>query len=77
MGSNHPITIMVIDKRLLRIVQVSKHMWQLENSKGTVLTSDLTLESTYRAEEWIKNYISSFHCYNYEVIPLKKEKKDE
>lgn len=73
---NHSITIMVRNDRLLRIVQISKHMWQLENSIGIVLTSDLTLESAYRAEEWIKNYISSFQCYNYEVTPLKKEKKD-
>lgn len=60
--------------RKVKIVQETKHRWRIENAEGLTILKDLTLESAYRAEEYIKNYISSFIAYNYEVVPLKEIK---
>ena len=62
-------------KRILVLRQVTQNRWRLENSKGDVLLDDLMLESLYRAEEWIKGYVSSFNNYRYEIIPLTRERK--
>lgn len=60
------------DKRTLRIVQETANRWRVENEKGAVILDGLMLESQYRAEEFIKGYISSFLCFNYEVVTLNK-----
>ena len=59
--------------RLMKIVEIFKGRWQVENAIGTVLVHDLPLGSKFRAEEYIRGYVSSFMNYNYEVIPLTKE----
>lgn len=60
--------------RLLRIVETANGRWRIENSKGDVILDDLRLESVFRAEEYIRAYVSSFNNYNYEVVPLKERK---
>jgi len=61
----------------MRIVQVSECIWQVENIKGIVIVHDLPLESIFKAEDYIRGYISSFNCYTYEVIPLTKGDSNE
>lgn len=58
--------------RLLRIVQETANRWRVENGNGDVILDGLMLESQYRAEEFIKGYVSSFLCFNYEVVILNK-----
>ena len=57
-------------ERCLKIIQCSKHKWRVEGPKGNVLTEDLTLNSKFAAEDYIKAYISSFNSYYYVVVPL-------
>ena len=60
------------DKRHLKIVQATANRWRIENASGIVILDDLMLESSYRADQFMKGYVSSFIDYNYEVIPLNK-----
>lgn len=57
-------------KRLFRIVQETPNRWRVENAKGNVIVQGLMLESKHRAEEFIRGYVSSFLCVDYEVITL-------
>lgn len=63
--------------RLMKIVEIFKGRWQVENSIGTVLVHDLPLGTAYAATDYIRNYVSSFMNYNYEVIPLNKRSPDD
>lgn len=58
----------------VRMVQVSKHRWEIQTRHGYVLQGDITVSSPTEAEFFVKNYISSFPAWNYTVEPL--EKKD-
>lgn len=58
----------------MRIVETNRGRWQIENAKGDVIVYDLMIGSKVSAERYIKNYVSSFMNYNYEVVPLKQEK---
>ena len=55
------------------IVQMTKFRWQLESSKGHIIKNDIFLSTRLEAENYVKNYVSSFTNWDYEVIP--KEKK--
>lgn len=58
----------------MRIVQETKNRWRVENGKGDMLVDNLMIESVYRAEQYIKGYISSYQNYRYEIIPLRRKK---
>lgn len=52
--------------------QNSRYGWQLVAPKGHILVDDLSFTDLYRAELWVKAYISSFPCWDY-VIKTKQE----
>jgi hypothetical protein len=52
---------------------MTKFRWQLESSKGHIIKNDIFLSTRLEAENYVKNYVSSFTNWDYEVIP--KEKK--
>ncbi len=54
------------------MVQTSKYQWTLKSPKDTVMVDDLAFASQYKAEEWVKNYISGFLSWDYEIIVLTK-----
>jgi hypothetical protein len=49
------------------IKRISTACWIIENEKGTMLQENITLSTTYEAEEYIKNYVSSYLNVGYEV----------
>ena len=59
------------DKKV-KIVQTSQHKWKLVTPQGTVLTEDLTLNSVFDAERYVKAYISSFSGWSYAIVPLSR-----
>lgn len=54
----------------VKIIQVSKCNWKIVSANGTVLQKDITISSKSQALEYVKNYISSFQAWTYQVIPL-------
>lgn len=52
------------------MLQVSQVNWKIVAVKGHTLVEDITVNSPKQAEEYVKNYISSFFNWTYEVIPL-------
>jgi hypothetical protein len=57
----------------VRIVQTSKNRWQIETQSGFILQSDITVSSPREAENFIKDYISSYRCWTYKVVPLEEK----
>lgn len=55
----------------LIIRQLSKHRWEIVSPNGHIVMSDVMLQSPNEAKEFIKNYISSFINWSYEVQPMK------
>lgn len=51
--------------------QVSKYRWQLLSPTGAIMLDDLLMASSYKAEEWVKSYISSFPCWSYVIVSKK------
>ncbi len=57
------------------LVQTNKYRWRLESDKGVVIMDDISANSSYDAEKWVRGYVSSFACWQYKIKPL-EEKKD-
>lgn len=56
----------------VKLVQRSPYQWELLSPKDTIIASDLAFASSYKAEEWVKNYISGFLGWTYEIVELTK-----
>jgi hypothetical protein len=54
------------------MIQLNNSLWQIKSSKGIVIADDIRINSVYQAEEFVKNYISSFQGWSYEVCPILK-----
>lgn len=54
----------------LKIVQNSQVNWHVQSPNGTILQKDITIASHYDAERFIKNYVSSFTNWGWEVVPM-------
>jgi hypothetical protein len=61
----------------VRMVQTMQHRWKIETEKGVVMQEDIILQNPTQAQGYVTNYISSFSGWTAEVVPLKKEKKNE
>lgn len=60
---------------VVRMVQVAPNRWNLVSSKGSIISEDVPLGSIRDAENWVKNYITSFIGWSYEIIPLQRSAK--
>jgi len=58
------------------MVQISKCKWQIRSHRGTILVNSITIGNPIDAEEYVKNYISSFLDWTYNVIPIHKDNKN-
>ncbi len=54
----------------VKLIQESRYRWAVISPKGHKLVDDLLFASQYKAEEWLKSYISSFMGWTYVIIPL-------
>lgn len=54
----------------VRMVQVSKHRWEIQTRHGYVLKADITVSNPREAEMFVKNYISSYPTWKYTIEPL-------
>lgn len=59
----------------IKMVQDSRHKWCIKTDKGVVLQDGITISSQFEAEEYVKNYISSFMGWTYAILPLDKKEK--
>lgn len=59
----------------VKMVQTSKSRWKLTTRSGYVLVDNLHIVSVREAEEYVKSYISCYHCWKYEIEPLAKGQK--
>jgi hypothetical protein len=58
------------------MVQLFPNNWYLMVShNGVILQKDITVSSTYQAEEFVTRYISSFPNWEYEIRALDKKDK--
>lgn len=53
---------------VVTMLQVSKHRWNLISPKNTMMVEGLLLESQFKAEEWVRNYISGFSDWTYVIL---------
>lgn len=60
---------------VVKMVQNSRYRWTLVSPKGSVLAEDLMMASPYKAEEWVKGYISSFNGWTYAIVLLTKQEE--
>lgn len=58
----------------VRMEQVSQVNWRILAPKGYVLMDNITVASNSAAEEYAKDYISSFRNWVFELVPLKEKK---
>lgn len=57
--------------------QTAKSRWRLESEKGFVFKNDITISNIKEATMYIKAYISSFINWDFDVIPLEKDDKND
>jgi hypothetical protein len=60
---------------VVRMVQESQCRWTLYSPKGHVLQHDITVSNVIDATRFVKNYVSSFQSWTYDVVPMKKKEK--
>lgn len=65
------------NKAKIRIVQMAQSRWEIQTRHGYILKGDITVSTAHDAELYVKNYLSSFLCWEYEVIPLKGTHESE
>lgn len=63
------------NEAVVRMVQLSRGCWEIQTRHGYVLKGDLQFGSKTEAEGYVRAYLSSFQCWNYELVPLRKSKK--
>lgn len=52
----------------VKLIQMSKYRWELFSPEDKLITANL-FNSQYEAEQWVKNYISSFNGWSYILLP--------
>lgn len=50
------------------MVQLTPHLWQIESEKGHVIAPSITAHSAFEAEQYVKNYITSFQNWDYKMV---------
>lgn len=58
---------------IVNMVQISRYNWEIKSQSGNVVQSELYFHNNHQAEQYIKNYISSFSNWHYKLIPLPKD----
>jgi hypothetical protein len=57
------------------LVKGAGNRWDLVSPKGHVIIGDILLYSRTEAEAWVKNYISSYLGWSYEIVDKTKDVK--
>lgn len=64
-------------KPTIYMVQIMPRLWQIRSKKGFVIQDDIMLYSKREAADYVRRYISSWDGWQYEVIELNQELKNE
>lgn len=56
--------------KCVQMVQVGRYRWNLFAPKGHILVEDMNFADGYRAEQWVKSYVSSWNDWSYVIKPL-------
>lgn len=62
----------------VKLVETLPNKWQIVSEKGHVIQTDINL-SPFKARDFMRNWISSFNGWTYDIEPIKplpKEGKD-
>jgi len=51
------------------MVQTAPFKWEIQSPKGHIIQTDIYCHNEYAAIQYIKAYISSFHNWEYKIIP--------
>lgn len=59
--------------KIVHMVQLTPHRWQIENQDGIVIMPDITAHNISEATQYVINYVSSFRTWEYIILPLNAE----
>lgn len=54
-------------KKCVVLRQLTKYRWELANEKGNIMVQDLLFANAYRAELWVKAYVSTWNDWTYKL----------
>lgn len=57
---------------LVYMVQVNQYTWEIRSYKGFVIQTGISLPNVTKAKEYVKNYITSFQGWEFELKLLKQ-----
>lgn len=52
------------------MVQLTPHRWKIETKDGFLLKEDIVVHSVREAEDYVRQYVSSFTDWGYNIITL-------
>ena len=56
------------ESKTVVLKQTSKYVWDLIAPKGHVMLEGLQFASAYKAEVWLKNYVSTWPTWSYKLV---------
>lgn len=60
------------NEALVKMVEVNYGRWEIQTRRGYVIKGEIYVGTKTEAEDYIKRYLSSYLCWNYELIPMKE-----
>lgn len=58
-----------MESKRVRLIQKAPYKWDLVAPKGHILVEGLMFHTLVDAENWCKNYISSFQNWTFKLVP--------
>lgn len=62
-----------MDKVTVLMIEVLPNLWRIESDKGFILQDEIYCYGLHKAAEYVKNYVSSFSCWQYELKPMESK----
>lgn len=58
----------MVDDKCVLMIQESRYRWKLVAPKGHTMLDNLYFSNAFKAEDWVKAYISTWPTWSYEVV---------
>ena len=59
----------------VKMVESMPNRWKIETEAGAVLQKDILVAGNHNASVYVKNYVSSFPNWDYELVPMPRQEK--
>jgi hypothetical protein len=56
----------------VKMQQLTIYRWQIISMTGFIVQSDISFHNIEKAEEYVRNYVSSFVGWSYDLYPLEE-----